>query len=120
MNGTGWRNENSRHRPPQRPRMDLPLFPSRRKPKPAFVDEHKSLLATVTELSSVEIARLLIERGEARVKGSGAIVRATEKGRLDIFELLLKKGADVNEVEIEHSTNSRLHKNVRGALHRAV
>ena len=85
-----------------------------------LVDEHKSLLAAVAELSSVEIARLLIERGGAQVKGSGAIVMAAEEGKLDMVKLLLDKGADVNEVGIEHPTDPRFHEDVGSALHRAV
>lgn len=85
-----------------------------------LVDEHKSLLAAVAELASVDIARLLIERGGATVKGSGAIVMAAEEGKLDMVQLLLEKGADVNEVGIEHPTDPRYHEDVGSALHRAV
>lgn len=85
-----------------------------------LVDEHKSLLAAVAELSSVEIARLLIERGGATVKGSGAIVMAAEEGKLDMVQFLLERGADVNEIGIEHPTDPRYQEDVGTALHRAV
>lgn len=85
-----------------------------------LVDEHKSLLAAVAELSSVEIARLLIERGGATVRGSGAIIMAAEEGKLDMLKFLLERGADVNEVGIEHPTDPRFQEDVGTALHRAV
>lgn len=47
--------------------------------------------------SDVQMLGLLLEHG-ATIKGSGALVRAAEKGRLDNVEFLLSKGADVNEI----------------------
>ncbi len=84
-----------------------------------LVDEHKSILAGVAETASVEMARLLIEHG-ARVKGSGAIVMAAEEGKLDMVTFLLDKGADIDEIGIEHPTDPRFREDMGSALHRAV
>lgn len=84
-----------------------------------LVEEHKSVLASVAELASVEMAALLIQHG-AHVKGSGAIVMAAEEGKLDMVKLLLDHGADINEVGIEHPTDPRFKEDVGSALHRAV
>lgn len=88
-------------------------------PNENLVDEHTSLLAAVAELASVEMAALLIEHG-AHVKGSGAIVMAAEEGKLDMVKLLLDKGADINEIGIEHPTDPRYKEDMGSALHRAV
>ena len=88
-------------------------------PNANLVDEHKSLLAAVAELASVEMATLLIQHG-ARVNGSGAIVMAAEEGKLDMVRLLLDHGADINEIGIEHPTDPRFREDMGSALHRAV
>jgi ankyrin repeat protein len=88
-------------------------------PNQNLVDEHQSILAAVAELASVEMAALLIRYG-ARVKGSGAIVMAAEEGKLDVVRLLLDKGADINEIGIEHPTDPRFQEDMGSALHRAV
>ena len=88
-------------------------------PNKNLVDEHKSILAAVAELASVEMAQLLIEHG-ANVKGSGAIVMAAEEGKPDMVKLLLNKGADINEIGIEHPTDPRFKEDMGTALHRAV
>ena len=88
-------------------------------PNQNLVDEHKSILAAVAELGSVEMAALLIRHG-AQVKGSGAIVMAAEEGKLDMMKLLLNQGADINEVGIEHPTDPRFKEDMGSALHRAV
>ena len=88
-------------------------------PNKNLVDEHKSILAAVAELASVEMAALLIQYG-ADVKGSGAIVMAAEEGKLKMVELLLEKGADVDQIGIEHPTDERYREDMGSALHRAV
>ncbi|KAL9130677.1 MAG: hypothetical protein Q9217_001204 [Psora testacea] len=88
-------------------------------PNKNLVEEHKSVLAAVAEGASVEMAVLLIEHG-AQVKGSGAIVMAAEEGKLDMVKLLLNKGADIDEIGIEHPTDPRFKEDMGGALHRAV
>ena len=88
-------------------------------PNQNLVDEHKSILAAVAELASVEMAALLIQHG-ARVNGSGAIVMAAEEGKLNMVKLLLDNGADINEIGIEHPTDPRFKEDVGTALHRAV
>ena len=47
------------------------------------------------------MAELLIEYG-AKVQGSGAIVMAAEEGKVEMVRSLLGKGADVDEIGIEH------------------
>lgn len=88
-------------------------------PNQNLVDEHKSILAAVAELASVEMAALLIKHG-ARVKGSGAIVMAAEEGKMEMVKMLLDEGADINEIGIEHPTDPRFKDDMGSALHRAV
>lgn len=88
-------------------------------PNRNLVDEHKSILATVAELGSKEMADLLIQHG-AHVNGSGAIVMAAEEGKLDMVRLLLDRGADINEIGIEHPTDPRFKEDMGSALHRAI
>lgn len=84
-----------------------------------LVDEHKSILAAVAETASVEMAMLLIEH-DAQVKGSGTIVMAAEEGKSDMVKLLLDKGADIDEIGIEHPTDPRFLEDMGSALHRPV
>lgn len=88
-------------------------------PNQNLVGEHKSILAAVAELASVEMAALLIQHG-AHVNRSGAIVMAAEDGKLDMVRSLLDKGADINEIGIEHPTDPRFKEDMGSALHRAV
>ena len=88
-------------------------------PNKNLVDEHKSLLAAVAELASLETAKLLVEHG-AKVRGSGAIVTAAEEGKSDIVRYLLDEGADINEIGIEHPQDERYKEDMGSALHRAV
>lgn len=59
-------------------------------PNQNLVDEHKSILAAVAELASVEMAAILIQHG-AYVNGSGAIVMAAEEGKLDMVRFYWTK-----------------------------
>ncbi|KAL9588401.1 MAG: hypothetical protein Q9203_002786 [Teloschistes exilis] len=88
-------------------------------PNRNLVDEHKSVLAAVAELASVETAKLLVEGG-ATVRGSGAIVMAAEEGNLAMVKFLLDHGADVDEVGIEHPTDERYKEDMGTALHKAA
>ncbi|KAL9099816.1 MAG: hypothetical protein Q9163_004739 [Psora crenata] len=88
-------------------------------PNKNLVDEHMRVLAAVAQLASVEMAALLIEHG-ARVQGSGAIVMAAEEGNLNMVEMLLDKGADIDEIGIEHPTDEMYREDMGSALHRAV
>lgn len=45
---------------------------------------------------------------------------AAEEGKLDMVRLLLDKGADINEIGIEHPTDPRFKEDMGSALHRAV
>lgn len=83
-------------------------------------DEHKTLLAAVAELASVETVKMLVEDGGAAVRGSGAIIMAAEEGKLDMVKYLLDNGADINEVGIEHPTDERYKEDMGSALHKAV
>ncbi|CAD6592496.1 MAG: hypothetical protein ASARMPRED_006369 [Alectoria sarmentosa] len=88
-------------------------------PNRNLVDEHKSILAAVAELASVQMAALLMANG-AQVKGSGAIVLAAEEGKLRMVEYLLDHGADIDEIGVEHPTDERYREDMGSALHRAV
>lgn len=88
-------------------------------PNANLVDEHTSILAAVAELASVGMAKLLLKHG-ARLRGSGAIVKAAEAGKLEMVTVLLEEGADVNEIGIEHPTDPRYKEDMGTALHRAV
>lgn len=83
-------------------------------------DEHKTLLAAVAELASIETVKMLVEDGGATVKGSGAIVMAAEEGKLDMVKYLLDNGAEIDEVGIEHPTDERYREDMGSALHKAV
>jgi len=84
-----------------------------------LVDEHMSILASAAEVSSLEMATLLISHG-ARVQGSGAITMAAEAGKLDMVKFLLENGAEIDEIGIEHPTDPRYREDMRSALHKAV
>ena len=88
-------------------------------PNRNLVDEYKSILAAVAELSSVQMATLLVANG-AQVKGSGALVLAAEEGKMHMVQFLLDQGADVDEIGIEHPTDKRYEEDVGSALHRAA
>lgn len=88
-------------------------------PNANLVDEHMSILAAVADLASVGMARLLLEHG-ARLRGSGAIIKAAEVGKLEMVKVFLEEGADVNEIGIEHPTDPRYKEDMGTALHRAV
>ncbi|KAK3167662.1 hypothetical protein OEA41_010789 [Lepraria neglecta] len=88
-------------------------------PNKNLYEEHKTILAAVAELASVEMAALLVENG-AHVRGSGAIVMAAEEGKLKMVKFLLEKGADIDEIGIEHPTDERYGEDMGSALHRAV
>lgn len=88
-------------------------------PNRNLVDEHKSILAAVAELGSVQMATLLVANG-AQVKGSGALVLAAKEGKLHMVQYLLDQGADVDEIGIEHPTDKRYEEVVGSALHRAA
>ena len=61
-------------------------------------DGHR-ILAIAAALASIEISELLIAWG-AEIKGSSALTIASHRGRLDLVELLLKNGADANEMGV--------------------
>ena len=46
--------------------------------------------------SSLEITKTLLQHG-ARIQSSGAVQQAAKLGRVDVLELLLNNGADINE-----------------------
>ncbi|KAI4235049.1 MAG: hypothetical protein LQ352_008133 [Teloschistes flavicans] len=83
-------------------------------------DEHKTVLAAVAELASVETAELLVEEGGASVRGSGAIVMAAAEGKMAMVKFLLDHGADVDEVGIEHPMDERYKEDMGTALHKAA
>jgi len=53
-------------------------------------------LYMATWMASVNIIGYLLDHG-AIITGSGAIHKAAEKGRIDVLEMLLQHGADLNE-----------------------
>ncbi|KAL8684551.1 MAG: hypothetical protein Q9218_008241 [Villophora microphyllina] len=83
-------------------------------------EEHKSILAAAAENASLDMVKLLVEQGKAYVESSGAIVMAAQEGKLDMVEYLLRKGADIDEIGIEHPTDPRYKEDMGSALHRAV
>jgi hypothetical protein len=73
-----------------------------------------SILANTAWFGKTEAVRLLLQRGAnpetfggidctqnalAKVRGSGALLRAAQMGRVDVVKSLLERGADVNERE---------------------
>lgn len=71
-----------------------------------LVDEYMSVLATAAEVTCIEMVKLLVEHG-ASVKGSGAIVMAAQEGKLDVVQYLLDRGADIDEIGIDHPQDPR-------------
>jgi ankyrin repeat protein len=55
-----------------------------------------SYLTTAAKFSPLEVTRILIQHG-AQVRQSGAIQAAVEANRVEVLEVLLEYGADVNE-----------------------
>lgn len=83
------------------------------------VDEYKSVLGAAAKGGHVAVVDLLMERG-VRVGGSRAIVLAAEAGEEDMVRLLLERGADVDEVGVEHPTDERQTAERGSALHKAI
>lgn len=55
-----------------------------------------TILRTAAEGSSLDVIELLIQHG-AQIEQSGAMHKAAENGRIDVMDLLLRHGANVNE-----------------------
>lgn len=83
------------------------------------IDDPMYLLAATAELSTVEMADLLLQHG-ARMEGSGAIVIAAEKGRINMVKFLLEKGADIDEIGLMDFMIGRAADDGGSALHKAV
>ena len=66
-------------------------------PNPGFARPEDSLLGEACELASAEIVRLLLDQG-AKLEGSHALRRAARRGSVDVAEVLLENGANVNEM----------------------
>ena len=76
-------------------------------PNVSLVDEQRmSILAAVADLASAGMAGLLLEH-TARLRGSGAIIKAAEARKLKMVRVLLEEGADVNYIGIEYPTHPR-------------
>lgn len=56
--------------------------------------------------ANISMVELLLKYG-AQIQGSGALKAAVAKGKLDIVELLIKNGADVNETAVRLRESSR-------------
>lgn len=76
-------------------------------------------LTAAAALSTVEMVDLLLQHG-AKMAGTGAIVIAAEKGRLDMVEFLLDKGADIDEIVMRNFGDPRQTTEGGSALHKAV
>ena len=61
-----------------------------------FTKPGSHLYTATSRDKPVEMIRLLLEYG-AQISGSGAVVAAAEHGRIDVLELLLSQGADLDE-----------------------
>lgn len=84
---------------------------------PASSKDYKGLLilATAATYASIGISELLIAWG-AKIRGSSALTIASRNGKADLVKLLLKNGADANEMGVA-SIDERP-KNLEGtALH---
>lgn len=83
------------------------------------VDEHLSVLASAAENGHIDVMELLLAHG-AVLHGSGAIVQAAEAGEREAVAFLLDKGADINEIGVEHPLDMRVTAKMGTALHKAV
>lgn len=86
-----------------------------------FVGEWEALIwAIVGDKASLNMVRLLLERG-TKVKGTGALIAAAEHGNLRAVELLLENGdLDLEEVEEYGSWDHRKLDNQGTALYKAA
>lgn len=66
------------------------------------------ILATAASCASIEISELLIAWG-AIIKGSSALTIASHRGEVDLVKLLLKNGADVNEMGVASTEDDLVH-----------
>ena len=79
-----------------------------------------SALATAAEYAAdLDVVELLIAGG-ADVDGSDALHTAAEKGRLQMLEFLIRKGANVNTVGFQYSLSDSKSSEAGTALHFAV
>ena len=78
----------------------------------------KISIASAAEDSSLEVACELIKYG-ARVKDSGAIVLAAENGKIDVVNLLLEHGADIDEIGLK-DLDPRMDEDMGTPLHKAI
>lgn len=85
-------------------------------PNKNLVDEYQSILSVAAEAASLDMVKLLVEQGGARVKGSGALIMAAQRGKLAMAEYLLAHGADIDE----NPADERFKEDEGSALHRAV
>ena len=67
---------------------------------------YRTALAAVVETPSVRIAAHLLQNG-AMFEGSGAITAAAKAGMVNIVEVLLERGAAVDEIGIYHPRGSK-------------
>ena len=86
-----------------------------------FTLRNSSALAAAAAFSgSAEIVTLLIEKGNAAVNGSNALVMAAGNGRTEMVRLLLDYGADINELGVHIPYNKRAARRMGTPLHKAV
>ena len=77
-------------------------------------------LATAAEYgASIKVVEELLISG-ADVKGSDALQTSAKKNRVDLIEILLKNGADINEIGFENCVTDWIADESGSALHYAV
>lgn len=84
-----------------------------------MVDDSMYALTATAEMSTVEVADLLLQHG-AKMEGSGAIVLAAEEGKLDMVKFLLEKGAEIDEIGLKDFGDDAVTEEGGSALHKAV
>ncbi|OJJ33509.1 hypothetical protein ASPWEDRAFT_174912 [Aspergillus wentii DTO 134E9] len=83
------------------------------------IEDYKTVLASAAEEGYIDITALLLEYG-AVLNGSGALVLAAEDGKLEMVKYLLGRGADIDEVGVEHPHDPMTKEDVGSALHHAI
>ena len=77
-------------------------------------------LATAAESgASVHVVEALLKAG-AEIKGSDALQTSAKKNRVDLLQVLLEKGADVDEIGFEYCATEWMADDAGSALHYAV
>ena len=78
-----------------------------------------SALCAASERGRIDLAQLLINH-DARVSGSGALPAAAGKGNMEMVRYLIEQGAAIDEIGVHDFGDRRKRKEEGTALHKAA